>query len=316
MTANYLSRILGTSLGLGVCGVLWSCSEEEAPDVRYQTFLEAPPDQVVTAETPRELGGNAKLAGQVPEAAVADVAQLASRLSSTSAEDVNVTVILDRFLLESDNFEGYVTKNRHSFVFGKRAPLNSEELVNSSAVGSFLDALSGQGIVHPDADSMIQTARELTKSLGADDSEMDDAVHRTISLRSPELSEKLQIHQKVFIFRRVAGIAVPEDRSVITFDNQGRFVSIKGQWTPYGNGGEPIEFTTVTGIDELVDRAHSVALSRHASADVFSKALKVRTIFEIEQLGDTVSIQLRGEVAVPLRNHLGEQNFNMITFDL
>ncbi len=273
MANSYLFRFL---VSLGLLMTLGCGHTDETADVaKTQQTISLTPVRLQADEVPQQLGGSVSLPSKIPASGERRIEDLKLALSAVTESGFDVTETTDRYLIESHEFSGFITKDRTTFSIVRR-----EEEIRAGETPS---PSSGRGLKHPDEAAMVQTARQLTEYLGASSEELSSAVHRRLAAAASDGSDHLLGH-KIFIFRTIAGLDVPQDRSVVSFDTEGRFRAMRGSWTAYQNAGESLKVSLASNSEEFEELAQRAAVSAFPDAEADSAEIRFKTYFEIDNL--------------------------------
>lgn len=310
-----MNRLLRTHIAVAMSPLLWACgTESSVGDLSQRSQVVPSRPQLVSADTPSQLGGEVAFATTIPNGPLFNADALRQKLSDLSDSSFELTELPDRHILQSADFQGFISKQRRAFSIVR----DDEAIAKPTSVDMvthLTQAGSPNAVVHPDDDAMLQTATELTRLLGASDEEMEDKVVRTVAVEESSGNE-ITIATKVFIFRRVSGIPVPADRSVVTFDPAGKIRSMRGTWGALGPPGRQVETKLITNEEEFLDAAISTASAKYPNFDQDWSTLRVRTFFDYKQGDEASGPRLFGEVVVPIENGDGEEAHTMLKFDL
>lgn len=297
-----------TSLSSAACGT----DHREAPGEDGHPALDPYiPLVVVEDKTPRKFGGTVDVPDHLPDAVHPSLGEFSEHLSSLIGTRMSLTETEDRYLLTSAEYSGFITKKRNHFSIERNE-------VDKSPSGVTLERIASAerpSVRHPNEDSMMESARRLTGLLGASDSEMSDAVYRKVGASSGS-GDAHVVAQKIFVFRRIAGLEVPSDRSVVTYDLEGRFTDMRGTWTPYTNQGAAINLGTGRSAEEFVELARQRAYQMVPESAKVDELPQASVIFELREIPDGYEAAVKGLVAVPVSGPRGQLRFTFQPFDL
>lgn len=267
------------------------------------------------------MGGTVALPIEMPRAREADAAALFDQLSNIVGERITFTREQARLLVVGDQLSGFVDTESGLFDIHRADP-SAQISIGSPQVNLAApdlpaeDALSTSALVFADADAMITIARKLTRELGANDEETAGAHIKELAASDFSSGEVIhKLGKKVFIFRKVAGLDVESNRSVLTFDTSDRFRSFRGKWQTYTNSGADLRGFSTTSKEQLADRAVGEAKRRFPNEKTFAK-LNVHLSFLFEDDEQPSALALKGMSVVPRESRDIASTAVILPFDL